>query len=65
MNSKAILLVEDSRSDVELTVRALEKGRVTNELVVAEDGREALEYLFGTGKYTGRDVAQTPAFISS
>jgi len=63
MNSNAILLVEDSRSDVELTVRALEKGRVTNELVVAEDGREALDYLFGTGKYAGRDVAQMPAFI--
>jgi CheY-like chemotaxis protein len=54
-------LIEDNPSDIELTRRALEKGRIDNDLIVAEDGFEALEYLFGTGKYAGRDPADTPA----
>lgn len=63
MNTKIILLVEDNPSDIGLTQRALTKSRVANELVVAEDGQEALDYLFGTGAYTGRDVTQQPALI--
>lgn len=63
MNSKIILLVEDNPSDIGLTKRALKKSRVANELVVAEDGQEALDYLFGAGAYAGRDVAQAPALI--
>ncbi len=63
MNSRTILLVEDNLSDIELTKRALKKSRVVNELIVAEEGREALDYLFGLGHYVGRDVAQMPALV--
>jgi two-component system, response regulator len=63
MNSKIILLVEDNPSDIGLTKRALAKSHVANELVVAEDGQEALDYLFGAGAYTSRDVTQVPALV--
>jgi CheY-like chemotaxis protein len=63
MNPKIILLVEDNPSDIGLTQRALAKSHVANELVVAEDGQEALDYLFGIGKHTGRDVSQAPALV--
>jgi len=63
MNSKHILLVEDNPSDVQLTKRALEQNQITNKLVVAEDGREALDYLFATGQYAGRDVRDLPSVI--
>jgi CheY-like chemotaxis protein len=62
MNSaKVILLIEDTPSDIDLTRRALGKARITNELVVAEDGEEALAYLWGTGAWAGRDVSELPA----
>jgi len=60
-NQKAILLIEDNSSDVELTRRALAKGRIANRLVVVRDGREALDYLWAEGAYAGRDVSDTPA----
>ena len=60
MNSKKILLIEDNPSDIDLTKRALEKGRIANDLVVVSDGQEALDYLFGTGEYAGRDVSDFP-----
>jgi two-component system, response regulator len=63
MNSKVILLVEDNPSDIDLTKRALEKGRISNELIVAQDGAEALEYLFCTGAYAKRDSSQVPTLI--
>jgi len=63
MNSKNILLVEDNPSDVKLTKRALEQNQITNELIVAEDGQEALDYLFATGRYAGRDVRDLPAVV--
>ena len=63
MKPKIILLVEDNPSDVALTQRALAKSRITNELVVAEDGQEALDYLFATGKHTGRDVSDIPTLV--
>jgi len=63
ISPKIILLVEDNPSDIGLTQRALRKSRIQNELVVAKDGQEALDYLFGTGAYAGRDVAQLPAII--
>jgi len=63
MNSKNILLVEDNPSDVKLTKRALEQNQITNKLIVAEDGREALDYLFATGQYTGRNTHDLPSVI--
>ena len=63
METKTILLVEDNPSDIALTKRAFEKERISNELTVAENGREALDYLFGTGKYAGRDTSVQPTFV--
>lgn len=60
-NQRIILLIEDNSSDVDLTRRALEKGRIANELVVARDGKQALDYLFAEGDYAGRNVAELPA----
>lgn len=60
-NYKVILLIEDNSSDVDLTKRALEKGRIANRMVVARDGKEALDYLWGEGAYAGRDVSDLPA----
>lgn len=60
MNRKKILLIEDNPSDVELTVRAFERSRLANELIVAEDGQEALDYLWGAGKWEGRDIRDLP-----
>lgn len=62
-NPKTILLVEDNPSDIELTQLAFKKCHLANELIVAEDGKEALDYLFGTGTYAGRDVAHVPTLI--
>jgi two-component system response regulator len=63
VHTRRILLVEDNPDDVALTLRALRTNRVANEVVVAEDGVEALEYLFGEGKYAGRDVRDLPAVV--
>ncbi len=58
-----ILLVEDNPQDAELTIRALKKRNLTNRLCVAEDGAEALDFIFAHGKYTQRDVTQLPKVI--
>jgi len=63
MSDKVILLVEDNPDDEALTLRALKKNNILNEVVVAHDGEEALEYLFGTGKYEGRDTSIQPQVI--
>ena len=63
LTNRAILLVEDNPSDVDLTKRAFEKKNLANTLVVAHDGQDALDYLFGVGAYAGRDVADVPACI--
>lgn len=63
MNRQAILLVEDNPSDIGLTRRALAKNAISNELVVAEDGQEALDYLFGEGPHAGRDTAELPILM--
>ncbi len=62
-NDKVILLVEDNPDDVALTIRALKKNNIANELVVAGDGVEALDYLFGTGAHAGRDVEDLPQMV--
>src|SRR5690349_4463331 len=61
--NKVILLVEDNPDDEALTLRALKKNNVTNEVVVARDGVEALDYLFGTGTYANRDVTLLPQIV--
>ncbi|PLS86597.1 MAG: two-component system response regulator [Actinobacteria bacterium] len=61
--SKIILLVEDNPDDELLTRRALKKNNIGNEVVVARDGVEALDYLFGTGAYEGRDLSVMPQVI--
>jgi len=63
MSEKMILLVEDSPDDEELTTRALRQAKIANEVVVARDGAEALDFLFGEGAHAGRDVSRTPAVI--
>jgi two-component system response regulator len=64
MTNKAILLlVEDNPDDELLTLRALKKNNVTGEVVVARDGVEALDYLFGAGEYAGRDTGVMPQVI--
>jgi two-component system response regulator len=63
MTDKVILLVEDNPDDEILTLRALRKNGVTGEVVVARDGVEALEYLFGVGEYSGRDTEVMPQLI--
>jgi CheY-like chemotaxis protein len=60
---KMILLVEDNPDDEALTMRALKQSKLANEIVITRDGNEALEFMFGTGKYEGRDVSHTPAVV--
>jgi two-component system, response regulator len=60
---RLILLVEDNDDDVELTLRALRRNRVANRVDVVRDGAEALDYLFATGSYSGRDVRDTPNLV--
>ena len=62
-NDKVILLVEDNPDDEALTLRALMKNNIMNKVVVARDGVEALDYLFGTGAYAGRDVSDQPQIV--
>ena len=63
MPNSVILLVEDNADDEDLTLRALKKNNITNEVVVVRDGAEALDYLFGTGAYTGRDTSLLPQVV--
>ena len=63
MNNKQILLVEDNPDDVKLTLRALERSRIANEVVVVQDGVEAIEYLSGTGKFSGRNSDVLPQVV--
>ena len=60
---KMILLVEDNPNDEELTLRALRKANIANEVSIARDGQEALDFLFATGKYAGREPTTMPAVV--
>lgn len=63
IGNKTILLVEDNPDDEALAIRALRRHNISNEIVVAHDGVEALDYLFGTGIFAGRDINLKPTVI--
>lgn len=63
MKEKVILLVEDSQRDEELALRALRKNSIKNEVVIARDGAEALDYLFATGAHASRNTAELPTVV--
>lgn len=63
MTAKVILLIEDNPDDEALTIRALQRSNIANEVVVAHDGVEALDYLFGQGIHEGRDTDIQPTVI--
>jgi two-component system, response regulator len=63
MQNKTILLVEDNRDDEELTLRALRKNNISNDIVVARNGVEALDYLFAEGIYLGRNLSLMPQVV--
>jgi two-component system, response regulator len=63
VNERPILLVEDNADDVELTTLALAEAKITNPVVVARNGVEALDYLFATGAYAGRDTTDQPVVV--
>lgn len=62
-HEKTILLVEDNPDDAELTIRAFERHKMANKVVLVTDGEEALDYLFATGKYKDRDVSERPTLV--
>jgi two-component system response regulator len=63
LKQQPILLVEDNQDDVELTLMAFGRARITNPVVVAKDGVYALDYLFGEGDHAGRDTREQPVVI--
>lgn len=63
LEERIILLVEDNPDDEALTLRALASHRITNHVVVAHDGAEAVDYLFGTGAHAGRDLSVMPQVV--
>ena len=63
MDTRPILVVEDNPDDEILMLRALKKNNIANPIVVARDGVEALDYLFGRGQYEGRNPSETPALV--
>ncbi len=62
-NTVEILLIEDNMNDAELAIRAFRKGNINNNLIHLKDGAQALEFLFGTGKFEGRDLSNKPKVI--
>ncbi len=63
MNEVEILLVEDNPRDLELTLRALRKNNLANAITTVTDGEEALDFIFGRGKYAGRDIENGPRVV--
>jgi len=61
--NKVILLIEDNATDEKLTIHAFRKSNISNEIVVVRDGAEALDYLFGTGGHSGRDITDLPTVV--
>ena len=61
--NETILVVEDNPDDVELLLRALKKNNIANDIAITRDGAKALDYIFGTGKYSDRDVNYVPRII--
>ena len=61
--SRLLLLAEDNPTDEKLTLRALKKSGLANQVVVVRDGPEVLDFLFGTGAFQGRDVSHLPAVL--
>jgi two-component system, response regulator len=58
-----ILLMEDNLSDAEMTIRALKKNNISNNIVHLKDGAEGLDFIFGTGQFEGRDISKQPKII--
>ncbi|HEV2354706.1 MAG TPA: response regulator [Puia sp.] len=63
INQVEVLLVEDNIHDAEMTIRSLKKVNLANNLVHVKDGQEALDFIFGEGKFTGRDLVNGPKVI--
>ena len=63
MTTGTILLVEDNPDDQALTLRALKKNNIANDVVIVDDGAQALDYLFGRGRFEGRDTGDRPALV--
>ncbi len=63
MSANTILLVDDNQDDIDLTLRAMRMSKIGNAVVVARDGAEALDYLFGSGVHAGRDTSKQPRLI--
>lgn len=63
MEKKTILLIEDNPDDEALMTRALSKNKIANEIIIARDGIEALDYLFGMGKFAGRSTNEQPQIV--
>lgn len=63
MTARPILLVEDNPDDEALALRAFSKIQISNEIIVARDGVEALDYLFATGPHAGRDISRQPSVV--
>jgi two-component system response regulator len=63
MPDRFIMLVEDNSDDEELTMRALRQAKIANEVVIARDGSEAIDFLFGESAHAGRDLSSMPAVV--
>jgi len=63
MDKRIIMIVEDNEDDIELAMRAFKRNHILNEVIVARDGVEALDYLFGTGPHAGRDLCVMPEVV--
>jgi len=63
MSTKRILLIEDNKSDIDLTLRAFKKANIENPVVILEDGKEALDYIFSRDKYQNNTNLEDPELI--